>query len=91
METNDLIRRKDAIEAVTSAFTQDTLEGNLVTMIICKELEKIPSAKNNGRWEANPDTDAGAGFYICSVCGKDEYNATDHCPNCGASMREDRE
>ena len=98
---NDLISRQAAIDALKEhralycdntpdAFSKlshaeksrvDELDTAIATLV------NLPSANKSGHWVMNPSEVAGDGYYICSNCNNDVYDATDFCPNCGADMR----
>lgn len=89
---DDLIKRQDAIDAVTKYCTEHDLRDLLA------DLEVLPSAQKTGKWiwvqyDSNPEI----GNWHCSVCrfmpasfnlAKKHLN---YCPNCGAYMRGEEE
>lgn len=85
---DDLISRQDAIDAAVEA--ADEWDGGYSRSreeIITLKLRMLPSSNKSGHWVMNPSEVAGEGYYICSNCNNDVYDATDFCPNCGADMR----
>ena len=81
---DDLIRREDAIKAVSEPF--DRKYWQYTTRSIrdtVKALKDIPSAEKQGEWISNHD-----GYWNCSECGLRVliYAKGNYCPNCGARM-----
>lgn len=86
---SDLIRRDEVIEALKLLTDEGDLydEGyNLgLNTAILEVKKRIPTAEPKvGKWKLNKRDVAGEGFFICSCCGYDAYDATDYCPNCGS-------
>ena len=74
---DDLIRRQDAIDALSQWDWQD-----MYLPIHFKQLlEELPSAQKKGHWI---DKDI---CYQCSECGYDSLGHGNYCPNCGAYMK----
>lgn len=93
---DDLISRAAAIYAIVNTVSDVGLHDNSETarygatyrqQEIITILKSLPSANKSGHWVMNPSEVAGDGYYICSSCNNDVYDATDFCPNCGADMR----
>ena len=58
----------------------------------CKLIKSMPSVTpqpKKGKWINNPDADCGGGFFICSECGTELYDAWKYCPECGSDNREE--
>lgn len=54
---------------------------------IDRAIQALEQQPKMGEWLSNPLADyAGEGYFICSKCENDVYDATDYCPNCGAWM-----
>lgn len=52
-----------------------------------KCIEDLPTVEpKKGKWLQNKDDSAGCGYFICSECKKDFYDAWNYCPNCGSPM-----
>lgn len=76
---DDLISRKDAIDAICSVCGNDCDRSKFLydapqdeQMIICSEhyvLTQLPSAQKTGRWIEQDDSWDGV-YYECSVCGE---------------------
>lgn len=50
-------------------------------------IQALEQQPKMGEWLSNPLADyAGEGYFICSKCENDVFDATDYCPNCGARM-----
>lgn len=82
---SDTISRQAAIDAAVEA--ADEWDGGYSRSreeIITLKLRMLPSANKSGHWVMNPSEVAGDGYYICSNCNNDVYDATDFCPNCGS-------
>ena len=48
-------------------------------------LPSVQPQPKTGEWLTNPLADyAGEGYFICSKCKNDVWDATDYCPNCGS-------
>ena len=86
---SDLIDRQAAIEALWKIKDErDSVYYTSAIYTAVDALEQLPSAEpKRGKWEPNKDDSAGCGFFVCSVCGADSYDAWDFCPYCGADMR----
>ena len=90
---SDTISRADAIYAIVNTVSDVGLHDNSETarygatyrqQEIITILKSLPSANKSGHWMMNPSEVAGDGYYICSNCNNDVYDATDFCPNCGS-------
>ena len=87
---SDLIKREDAIEALTAEF-YITGKENARTILNYLDLVKtrikaIPSAdRPQGEWILIYNDPLRADFK-CSKCFKLNNRATRYCPNCGANM-----
>lgn len=44
----------------------------------------------HGRWKTYKTEVAGRGFFYCTKCRADAYDATNYCPICGAKMDEEK-
>ena len=89
--SEDLIKRSDAIKAVSKVNDYDDGIGFEVRSHCLVELELVPSAdRPKGEWRA--DYEAGFKTWECSECGIHMLSEWNFCPNCGADMRgEDNE
>ena len=68
-------------------FTEEPLIGGAL-IAVREAIAQLPAAeRKRGKWKPNKDDSAGCGFFVCSVCGADSYDAWDFCPYCGADMR----
>ena len=82
---HDLIRRQDAIDAISRYIAGVPYEKAK------RILNAVPSAQKKGKWINVPHKKA----RICSICEHDEpykfadddVNVFAYCPNCGADMR----
>lgn len=96
---SDTISRSAAIDALDRIFDRcEEIEAHLPEgdpdrtgykmypdyMTVWKYLHQLPSSNKSGHWVMNPSEVAGDGYYICSNCNNDVYDATDFCPNCGS-------
>ena len=86
---DDLIRRQDAIRAVTTRDGCGRCE---------KVIKSIPSAQKKGHWKGERlkyPSGLITFIYRCSECGYEERHAyedtkpSNYCPTCGAYMRGD--
>lgn len=50
-----------------------------------RRLLSLPTVERRGEWFGGEE------MYSCSYCWKQEYIASDFCPNCGADMRGERD
>ena len=55
----------------------------------CLQLPLVTPQPKRGKWINNPDADYGGGFFICSECGTELYDAWKYCPECGSDNREE--
>ena len=88
---DDLIRRSDAIEAITYSYLNVMTQKERALLI-----QAIPSAvRPSGEWIETDRLNCGARVYQCSVCGEDvdemptvmgvpKYR---FCPYCGAMLK----
>ena len=82
--SEDLIRRSDAIKAVSKVDDYGDGIGFEVKSHCLVELELVPSAdRPQGEWI----DDDFVGQYRCSECDYYAIDEYDYCPNCGADMR----
>ena len=80
----DLISRQAAIDAIESAKTARTPDGEIYVVKLNAEMniQILPSAEKRGKWIHGED-----GLFACSVCGGEMVrNVFPHCPWCGAKM-----
>lgn len=94
----DAISRQDTIDAIehvtwyhqnrngqmVSGANSDEHQAWYKAEDVYEAIEALPSANRSGHWVMNPSEVAGDGYYICSNCNNDVYDATDFCPNCGS-------
>ena len=82
--TNDFIRRGDAIEAVHDRICQIGYERNANVLSIRQAVRDVPAADvvevMHGQWNG------GATGWECSVCTIESNNTYPHCPYCGSVM-----
>lgn len=94
---SDLIRRQDAIDAVTRAIWHYPNESyknlnvyEVTEALVSDAINSLPSAEQKtGEW-----TNAGGVLTVhCSNCKSEfhELEAMNYCPNCGADMRGEEE
>ena len=76
---DDLIRRQDAIRAVTTRDGCGRCE---------KVIKSIPSEQKKGHWVTTKSID-NEYFQMCDVCQRMASVRTNFCPHCGADMRGD--
>lgn len=77
---DDLIRRSDAIEAITYSHLD-----NLTREERIAHINALPSAdRAQGEWKSKHN-----GYWTCSECGLSFlfYAKGNYCPNCGARMK----
>ena len=91
--SNDLIRRSDAIEALSNVFADcdpcDKEEALDISITTIKELPSAQPERKKGKWIDMESMDEWYGHtYQCSSCGE-EAMSWDFCPYCGAYMRGD--
>lgn len=96
IDTNDLIRRQDAIDAMTDANIVENMDSVIDTELhrvkraVHRIIAGLPSAEpKKGEWI--PANNVGDCCYKCSICGYvyDAYSlrADNFCQSCGADMR----
>lgn len=88
--SNDLIRRSDAIRAVSKVDDYGDGIGFEVRSHCLVELELVPSAdRPHGEWIYGTDEDGNEDAYpwTCSICGEKYPWYPNYCPNCGARMK----
>ena len=56
---------------------------------IIEDMPSVTPQPKKGKWINNPDADYGGGFFICSECGTELYDAWKYCPECGSDNREE--
>lgn len=87
---SDLIRRQDAIEALTEANLKshmDSVEGGQENRSAIRIIMELPSAdRKRGEWIYKSMKGQ-----FCSVCDMQSVWKYNYCPNCGARMDERRE
>ena len=95
---DDLIRRQDAIDAITasinqfgSRYTTEQLNmWGLFTQMIRELPSAQPEAQKYGHWIKIRDEEDGNTLYECSECHKGECHChiveVSYCWNCGARM-----
>ena len=97
---SDLIKRQDAIDALTEANLKshmDSVEGGQENRSAIRIIMELPSVeRKRGKWIQIEDVDAnGNALYECPFCHKSDCHAVSqivsYCWNCGAEMRERRE
>lgn len=89
-----LIRRDDAIKALSEAFGEcEPCDKEEAIDIAVTTVKEVPSAdRPQGEWEdTGKDPDHShpltAIWYKCSECGDGTNAKTNYCPNCGAKMK----
>ena len=93
--SEDLIKRSDAIKAVSKVDDYGDGIGFEVRSHCLVELELVPSAdRPQGEWIfktvfPNDKSEFPMGYLVCSVCGSHHSNSTpcNYCDNCGAKMK----
>lgn len=92
--SNDLIRRSDAIRAVSKVDDYGDGIGFEVRSHCLVELELVPSAdRPQGEWKLEILENGKYGArVVCSACGYKHFDSlekkyTKFCPNCGAKMK----
>ena len=81
--SDDLIKRSDAIKAVSKVDDYGDGIGFEVRSHCLVELELVPSADiPQGEWKINNN-----GWAYCSKCGRLGLESYDFCPYCGARMK----
>ena len=92
---SDLIKREDAIKAVSKVDDYGDGIGFEVRSHCLVELELVPSADSpRGEWIDLDDKWGFEGTFKCSACGElwslidgtPQDNGMNYCPNCGARM-----
>lgn len=83
--TDEYINKKDVVNLGVMMQTHLWTREQTYNAIFC-----LPSADvapvRHGRWKMYKTEVAGRGFFYCTKCRTDAYNATDYCPACGAKM-----
>ena len=97
--SNDLIRRSDAIEALSNVFADcdpcDKEEALDISITTIKELPYAQPERKKGKWILHPEQKNiyGGKCVECSECGEKyivQYIEDEKfCRNCGADMRGD--
>ena len=77
---SDLIKRSDAIEAITFSMLNALNTEERISLIM-----SIPSAERKGEWMQN-NLDGTFKIWDCSECGIHMETKWNYCPNCGARM-----
>lgn len=90
--TDDYIRRGDAIEAVHDRICQIGYERNANVLSIRQAVRDVPAAdvveRKKGKWaKQQKDFDlCGVEYFACSQCGFECQLTYNFCPDCGAKM-----
>ena len=80
---NDLISRKEAIDAVEKESQVDGAYGYMDTKSIVDLLNNLPSAEQKkGYWSYCQKYDD----WKCSLCGQYALGRYTYCPDCGTKM-----